>query len=124
MPKYFTVDEANAALPTLEPLVERLVHLYQMIADKQAHILPAMQKAGGNGGNRDASQAGLWMGEMEALIREIQSVGVVVKDARVGLLDFPAWREEREVYLCWRYGEQTVAYWHEVDSGFAGRHPL
>src|SRR3990170_320150 len=106
MPQYFTVDEANAALPVLEPLVEKLIHLYQKIADKQAGLVPAVEKAGGNGGNRDASQAGLWMGEMEALIRQIQSMGVLVKDASVGLLDFPAWREGREVYLCWRYGEQ------------------
>jgi len=124
MPHYFTVEEANAALPVLEPLVERLLHLYQKIADQQASIVPAIQKAGGNGGNRAASEVGLWMGEMEALVQQIQVLGVLIKDARIGLLDFPAWRDGREVYLCWRYGEKSVAYWHDIDAGFSGRRPL
>jgi len=124
MPHYFTIEEANAALPVLEPLVERLLQLYQMIADQQARIVPAIQKAGGNGGNRAASEAGLWMGEMDALVQQIQVLGVLIKDARIGLLDFPAWRDGREVYLCWRYGEKSVAYWHDTDAGFSGRRPL
>jgi hypothetical protein len=124
MPHYFTVEEANATLPVLEPLVEELLQLYQKIAEQQAGIIPAMQKAGGNGGNRTASQAGIWMAEMESLMQQIQAVGVLVKDARIGLLDFPAWRDGREVYLCWRYGEKSVAYWHDIDAGFSGRRPL
>jgi hypothetical protein len=124
MPHYFTVEEANATLPVLEPLVERLLKMYQKIADEQAGIVPAVQKAGSNGGNRPASQVGMWMGEMEALVQQILALGVLIKDARIGLLDFPAWREEREVYLCWRFGEQSVAYWHDTDAGFSGRRPL
>jgi hypothetical protein len=124
MPHYFTVDEANATLPLLEPLIEKLLQLYQKIADEQSGVIPVIQKAGGNGGNRSASQVGMWMGEMEALVEQIQEQGVVIKDARIGLLDFPAWRDGREVYLCWRYGEKSVAYWHATDAGFSGRQPL
>jgi hypothetical protein len=61
---------------------------------------------------------------MEALIQQVQALGVLIKDARIGLLDFPAWRDGREVYLCWRYGEKSVAYWHDTDAGFSGRQPL
>ena len=124
MPHYFTVEEANATLPVLEPLVERVLQLYQKIADEQTSIIPAMQKAGSNGGNRSASQVGLWMGEMEALIQQIQAMDVLIKDARIGLLDFPALRDGREVYLCWRFGEKSVMYWHDIDAGFGGRQPL
>jgi len=124
MPHYFTVEEANATLAVIEPLVERLLQLYQKIADEQTGIIPAMQKAGGNGGNRPASQVGLWMGELEALVQQIQALGVLIKDARIGLLDFPALRDGREIYLCWRYGEMSVAYWHDIDAGFNGRRPL
>jgi len=124
MAHYFTVEEANAALPVLELLVEKMLDLYQKIAAEQPSIVPAMQKAGGNGGNRSASQVGLWMAEMEALVQQVQALGVLIKDARIGLLDFPAWRNDREVYLCWRYGEKSVAYWHDIDAGYSGRQPL
>jgi hypothetical protein len=40
------------------------------------------------------------------------------------LFDFPALRQGREVYLCWKYGEKEIAFWHEVEAGFAGRQPI
>jgi hypothetical protein len=48
-------------------------------------------------------------------------LGVVVKDVNTGLVDFPSQRDGREVFLCWRYGEERVAYWHDLDAGVAGR---
>ena len=50
--------------------------------------------------------------------------GCELKDARTGLLDFRAVRDDRVVYLCWRQGESEIAYWHELEGGFAGRQPL
>jgi hypothetical protein len=51
-------------------------------------------------------------------------MGVVVKDLETGLLDFPTERDGEVVFLCWRYGEPSVAHWHSLDAGFAGRQPL
>jgi hypothetical protein len=51
-------------------------------------------------------------------------MGCVLKDMDQGLVDFLTRRDGREVYLCWRYGEERVAYWHELQAGFAGRRPL
>ena len=57
-------------------------------------------------------------------IHAIAELGVILKDLEVGLVDFPAHRNGREVYLCWRLGEDHIGWWHEIDSGFAGRQPL
>jgi hypothetical protein len=62
--------------------------------------------------------------KFDALIHEIQSSGVLIKDINLGLLDFPALRSGQEVYLCWKYGEGEIAFWHEIEAGFAGRRPI
>jgi hypothetical protein len=56
--------------------------------------------------------------------QELRKLGVELKDYYQGLVDFPCWMDGREVYLCWRLGEPEVAYWHELDAGFAGRREL
>jgi len=62
--------------------------------------------------------------KLDALVHRIQGTGALLKDINMGLLDFPALREGREVYLCWQYGESDIAYWHEVEAGYAGRQPI
>jgi hypothetical protein len=62
--------------------------------------------------------------EFDKLIAKINDLGCEIKDIEQGLVDFPALREGREVYLCWRLGEEEVAFWHELDAGFGGRQPL
>jgi hypothetical protein len=54
----------------------------------------------------------------------LAALGVVVKDLDAGLVDFPAERDGRAVFLCWQLGEDEVAFWHGVEEGFAGRKPL
>jgi hypothetical protein len=61
---------------------------------------------------------------LDELIHNVQDTGAVIKDINTGLLDFPAMREGQEVYLCWRHGEADIAFWHEVDAGFAGRRSI
>ena len=57
-------------------------------------------------------------------MHRIQDTGALIKDINIGLLDFPALRDGREVYLCWQYGEGDIAYWHEIDAGYEGRQPI
>jgi hypothetical protein len=64
------------------------------------------------------------MRRVKRSVERIQGTGVLVKDLNRGLLDFPAERDGRIVFLCWQYGEPTVAYWHDIDAGFVGRRPL
>ena len=54
----------------------------------------------------------------------LENTGVVVKSIEQGLLDFPSKRSNEEVWLCWKYGETEIRFWHEKDSGFMGRKPI
>jgi hypothetical protein len=58
------------------------------------------------------------------IVDRIQEAGVVVKDLDVGLVDFPSMLEGEEIYLCWKLGEEHIAFWHGIDEGFTGRKPL
>ena len=62
--------------------------------------------------------------EAESLIKAIVNLGVALKDIEQGLVDFPAERDGRIVFLCWKQGEDEIRFWHELDTGFAGRKPL
>jgi hypothetical protein len=61
---------------------------------------------------------------MREFVQELTALGVELKDFFTGLVDFPARRGGRDIYLCWKLGEAEVAYWHEMDAGFAGRQKL
>jgi hypothetical protein len=62
--------------------------------------------------------------EVDRYVAELTALGIEMKDYAMGLVDFPSERDGRPVYLCWRLGEPSVLYWHEVDAGYSGRHPL
>jgi len=124
MPRTFTVEQANQALVTLRPLVEKILELRQTIIERQPEIWPALQKAVGNGGSPVASQAAIEFAQLEVLARQIQDSGALLKDLNIGLLDFPSIRDGREVYLCWRFGEESIQYWHDIDAGYAGRQKI
>ena len=77
-----------------------------------------------NGGNRPAALAVEEFEEFQSILLELKGLGVLLKDIDMGLVDFPSRRDGREIYLCWRKGEPRVAFWHDMDSGYAGRRPL
>jgi len=124
MPRYFTLDEANALLEELRPLVGKMLEVRQELLDLQPELEPVLRKVLGNGGNQVASQAAVYFEELRELVDRIQESGVELKDINSGLLDFRSLRGGREVYLCWRYGEDDIGFWHDIDAGFAGRQPL
>jgi hypothetical protein len=124
MPRYFTLDEANALLEELRPLVGRMLEVRQQLLNLQPELEPVLRKVLGNGGNQVASQAAVYFEELRELVERIQASGVELKDINSGLLDFRSLRGGREVYLCWRYGEDEISFWHDIDAGFAGRQPL
>jgi hypothetical protein len=124
MPHYFTLQEANETLVTIRPLMDEVQTIRQKILANQPEAWPALEKSAGNGGNRALSNMVQDFEKFDALVHLIQDTGVLIKDINIGLLDFPALRDEREVYLCWQYGEGEIAFWHEVEAGFAGRQPI
>jgi hypothetical protein len=124
MPRYFTLPEANETLNTIRPLVDEIQEIRQAILKNQPEAWPAIEKSAGNGGNRALSNMVKDFERLDILVHQIQDMGILFKDINLGLLDFPALRDGWEVYLCWQYGEGDIAFWHEVEAGFAGRQPI
>jgi hypothetical protein len=121
--RHYTVDQANAALPWVAERLERLRTARAAFADEEAREALGEATPGNGGGEpgRVVSEAFL---ELQAAAAELDAVEVVVRDLDRGLVDFPAVREGKEVYLCWEDGEDEIGYWHDVDAGFSGRQAL
>ena len=131
MPRYFTPEEANRALARVGPLMEDLVERRRALREPQQVLADFKAKARQGGGARrgpnvaEARKAiDRITSEMRRLATEIQEGGAEIKDLDMGLLDFRALRDGREVYLCWRVGENRITHWHGLEEGFAGRKPL
>jgi len=121
---YFTVEEANAKLVTLRPLIAEILAARQRIIEAQPDLWPVLEKAMGNGGSKKAGEVLAEFEKIERNVKIIQEMGAHLKDINTGLVDFLSKRDGREVYLCWRYDEPNVAHWHDLEAGFAGRQPL
>lgn len=124
MPHYFTLEEANEVVRQIQPLLSKILEIRQRVLEQRTDLIPILQKVRGNGGSRKASDLVDEFRRLEELVTQIQASGAIVKDINRGLIDFPHWRDGREVYLCWQFGEDEIRYWHEIDAGFAGRQPL
>ena len=130
MPRFFTVEEANLELPRLRQWLPRLQARRRRLDVVQLKLGELTLKAAANGNlleeevHATQREAKRLTEEFDKLIAKIKDLGCELKDIEQGLVDFPSLREGREVYLCWRLGEQEVAFWHELDAGFGGRQPL
>ncbi|MGC8856415.1 MAG: DUF2203 domain-containing protein [Anaerolineae bacterium] len=124
MTRYFTLAEANAMLTLIRPWIEEAIRIRDEVMARQPEIWPVIERAVGNGGNAAISKVFFDFNRLDDLVHRIQETGAIVKDISIGLVDFPARREGREVYLCWKYGEERIQFWHEPEAGFAGRQPI
>lgn len=120
----FTLAEAQATLPQIQAHMEEVQAARREILRIRPEALPAIQKAAFNGGNKLLGELALLAMQLENHVKAIQALGVIVKDIDAGLVDFPASRNGREIYLCWRYGEERLGFWHELNTGFSGRRPI
>jgi hypothetical protein len=122
--KYYSLDEAQAVLPRISHLMAIIQEARQEILRLRPEVWPALKKAANNGGNAQAGEMLASFRRLEASVKEIMRMGVFVKDIDTGLVDFLSIRDGREVFLCWRYGEEDIRFWHELHTGFAGRQPI
>jgi hypothetical protein len=131
MDRTFTLEEANAVVAELRPTVERMVEHGRKLAAAQRRQAALLARIAGNGGDLQPSdlrevaatiQAGA--DAVAACAERINAAGAQIKSLEEGLLDFPSRRDEEEILLCWKLGEDEIAYWHGADEGFAGRKPL
>ena len=132
MPQYFTLSQAQSLIPEVERLLRDALfhkHEYQKAHDELQQTNERIRASGGSRVNpgamlsvrarRDTSASAL-----KQLLEEIQETGAIVKDLDIGLIDFLSVYQNREVCLCWKLGEDCIAFWHGTEEGFAGRKPI
>src|SRR5690242_11985170 len=120
--RHYTLSEANAMLPDLTRLLEEMRTQAQQLAGLQGRSAGTKEKIRGNGYHNPAEDT--MVAAVEEGIQEGISAGVTqlaqwnieLKDLGQGLIDFPALKDGRTVYLCWMLGEPEVAYWHEISD--------
>ena len=121
--RHYTVEQANEALPRVKELIEILRAASARLGDREARAALG-EAAPGNGGGEAGRTVSEGFLELRDAVLELRERGILLRDLERGLVDFPALRQGREIYLCWEEGEDEVAFWHEPDAGFAGRRPL
>lgn len=132
MSKRFTLTEARQLLPLVGRLLREAVALKTEYQESERQIQALSGQITLMGGmvvdrsrvlaartQRDESGA-----RLKQSLEQVQETGCVVKDLDIGLVDFPTLFKGREVYLCWKLGEEDITYWHGVEEGFAGRKPI
>jgi hypothetical protein len=121
--RHYTLEEASELLPRIVELVGRMRAARARLGDREAR--EALSEAGPtNGGGEPGRTVSEGFLELRDSMIELRELDIVLRDLDRGLLDFPSLRDGREVYLCWQEGEDAIGYWHDPDTGFAGRRPL
>ena len=129
-PQLFTLEEANALLPRLRDLLfqiqeskanhdrlEEQAEEYAQHVTSNGHVVEKKL-------NETRQELVKAAAEVNSLIERVNELGCEVKDIDEGLVDFRTERDGRDVYLCWKLGEADIRWWHELETGFAGRRPL
>jgi hypothetical protein len=132
MPRFFHLLEAERLLPEVEGILRSLIQLkedYQRTGREVEGLVQKVAMAGGMvpprerigqlRARKDALAEGL-----KSCLKKIEETGCVLKDADIGLVDFPTLYRGREVYLCWKLGENGIGYWHRVEDGYRGRQAI
>ena len=128
----FTLEEAKAALPDVRRVVGEIVELAQLLPELQDQArIQAYRSARADGGGADQDELELSRSavrdaelSLQRALAELEGLGAALKDPQQGLIDFLSYRDGELVELCWQVGEETVAHWHRIGEGFAGRKPL
>jgi hypothetical protein len=143
MARFYDVDRANARIPELRDILEllrdqraELIRLRDLVLERQSAVEAGTADSGlGSSRSSDDDEPddelrlirlrmqGL-IDQMQAGVARIDSLGITLRDIESGLVDFPALASGRQIWLCWRLGEDEVGWWHELSTGFSERQPL
>lgn len=117
----FTLEQANATLPLVRRIVADVVRTHGDAAQAQQQF----EKVVGTP-EQSPVQARLEaaMHRLEDFVDELSEIGCDLKDYQTGLIDFTGRHMGRDICLCWKLGEERIAWWHEMSTGFAGRKPV
>lgn len=132
MPRFFTLQQAEQALPEVESAIREAVALkskYEQAEEewqkfsRRVTMMGGMQVDHSRFGDQRNLRESIAQ-RLKEIIEGIQDQGVLIKDLDVGLIDFPTLLRGEEVYLCWKLGEKGIGFWHGVQEGFRGRKPI
>ena len=118
--KFYSVAEANALLPQVRAVVERIRDTQVALAQDKT-VAKVREKAAQNGGGQPSRHLAEMTRTLERDLNQLQQWGIVLRDPSIGLIDFFHQREGETVFLCWKLGEPAVEWWHPVEAGIAGR---
>lgn len=129
MPKYFTIAEAERTLPLVRRIVADVTTLYPQWRDlvNRHELLSARSNPewGESPEQLDLQRQIEFLVAVGNFARDgLDRVGCVLKDPQLGLVDFYGKLDGRDIFWCWKHGEERIGHWHEVEAGFAGRRPL
>jgi len=143
MARFYDLDAANDRLPELRAILEQLrgqradlIHLRDLVLERQAAVEAGPEggdPARGRRSDEDGPDEELRLirlrmqgliDQMQAGVARIDALGITLREIESGLIDFPALANGRQVWLCWRLGEEDIEWWHELSTGVAGRRRL
>jgi hypothetical protein len=117
-PRHFTLDQANRALPLVRRIVKDIVQAHDKAAHLQAEALTGLAKPEVHAELRQLLQ------RLQEYAAELTEIGCDLKDPSIGLIDFIARHQDRDVCLCWKLDEAAITHWHELTAGYGGRQPI
>lgn len=121
--KHYSREEARALLPQVREWLKHLVQLRQRLNDSDQKLGP-MLAAGNDLGGELVNNWIKTLSQIKSVLREFQDRQIQIKDLDRGLIDFPAILAGKEIFLCWEQDEEDIEYWHDLDTGYAGRERL
>ncbi|HSO93911.1 MAG TPA: DUF2203 domain-containing protein [Candidatus Dormibacteraeota bacterium] len=121
--RLFTADEANALLPSVREVIERIRDNQRVLADDKS-LATVREKASHNGGGLPSRHLSNATHGLERDLKQLQEWGIVLRDPTIGLIDFYGERKGETIFLCWKLGEPRVEWWHPLNTGIAGRQKL
>lgn len=143
MARFYDLDTANARIPEMREILEQLkseredlIRLRDLVLERQEAV-EATPDAGSGGQSRSGEEESPeeelrlirlrmqgMIDQMQAAVARIDELGITLRDIETGLIDFPALANGRQIWLCWRLGEDDIGWWHELSEGFSGRRAL
>jgi hypothetical protein len=121
--KHYTREEARALLPTVRQWLEHLSQ-YRVDLETADRRVAGLMPTGNDVGGELVNKSVRLTAEVRELLQKFQDREIVIKDLSRGLVDFPSLIGDKEVFLCWEKDEEDIEFWHDIDSGYAGREPL
>ena len=121
--KHYTIDQARALLPQIREWLAEIHQLRRRLKQLDARIGQILSSGADAGGESVNSQLKL-IADLQHVFREFEQRQIQIKEVDRGLIDFPAIIGDKEVFLCWEQDEADIEFWHDLDTGYAGRERL